>query len=168
MQVRDATPADRPWIEAFLDLANARRVARRGQVVDPLDHPMLISESDGARSGLLTFVVTGEDCEILTLHVVRRGAGAGSALVTAVRSIAAERGCRRLWVLTTNDNVDALRFYQRRGFRLTALRPGAVDEARLRLKPEIPEIGDHGIPLRDEIELALELPPGAPGLPDGQ
>ena len=55
--------------------------------------------------------------------------------------------------MTTNDNTDALRFYQRRGFRIRAVRSGAVDDARRRLKPGIPAIGDHGIPLSDEIEL---------------
>jgi ribosomal protein S18 acetylase RimI-like enzyme len=77
--------------------------------------------------------------------------------VKAVEQAAAERGCRRLWVLTTNDNVDALRFYQRRGFRLAELHPGAVDDSRARLKPEIPEAGEHGIPLRDELVLDKEV-----------
>jgi ribosomal protein S18 acetylase RimI-like enzyme len=61
----------------------------------------------------------------------------------------------RIWLVTTNDNVDALRFYQRRGFRLRALRPGAVDEARRLLKPRIPATGIYGIELRDELELEL-------------
>jgi ribosomal protein S18 acetylase RimI-like enzyme len=80
----------------------------------------------------------------------------GTALLEAVERIAAERGCRRLWLLTTNDNVDALRFYQRRGFRLARLNPGAVDEARARLKPELPTVGDYGIPIRDELVLEKE------------
>jgi hypothetical protein len=67
--------------------------------------------------------------------------------------LAARHGCARLWVITTNDNVDALRFYQRRGFRLAAVHRGAVDDSRSRLKPEIPVTGAYGIPLRDEIEL---------------
>ena len=75
------------------------------------------------------------------------------ALIAAVKDIAGRAGCTRLWVITTNDNVDALRFYQRRGFTLAALHAGAVDESRARLKPEIPVFGDHGIPLRDELEL---------------
>jgi hypothetical protein len=65
-------------------------------------------------------------------------------------------GCRKIWTITTNDNLDAMRFYQRRGFRIAAVRPGAVAAAR-RLKPTIPELGEHGIPIRDEIELALTL-----------
>ena len=57
---------------------------------------------------------------------------------------------------TTNDNIDALRFYQRRGFRMSALRPGVIDRSRLH-KPEIPRTGDYGIPLRDEIDLACQV-----------
>ena len=157
MRVRAATAEDWAWIESFLAEHHSTRVARRGEIVRPIDHPMLIAESDGEAGGLLTYIVAGAECEILTLHATRQWAGAGSALIAAVRDLAAERGCRRLWVLTTNDNVDAVRFYQRRGFRLSALRPGAVDDARRRLKPEIPELGDHGIPIRDEIELNMPV-----------
>jgi GNAT superfamily N-acetyltransferase len=118
---------------------------------------MLVAETSDGAVGLLTYIVDGEACEVLTLHAVRQWAGAGSALIAAVRAVAAEQGCRRLWLVTTNDNVDALRFYQRRGFRLAAVRPGLVDEARRTLKPEIPETGAYGIPLRDEIELEIRF-----------
>jgi hypothetical protein len=60
-----------------------------------------------------------------------------------------------VWLTTTNDNLDALRFYQRRGFRISAVRPRAVERARATLKPEIPEVGAYGIPVRDEIDLEL-------------
>jgi hypothetical protein len=87
-------------------------------------------------------------------------------LVAEVRRLATEQGCTALRVTTTNDNVDALRFYQRRGFVLTELRRRAVDDARRTLKPSIPLVGDHGIPLRDEIELRQELPiPAVRGRP---
>lgn len=155
MNVRAAGPGDKPWIERFL--GGWRDVARRGELLRPTDHAMLIAEESGERVGLLTYVVDGDACEILTLGATRPWSGTGTALVEAVRRVAREQGCRRLWVVTTNDNVDALRFYQRRGFRLDTLRPGAVDEARRTLKPAIPEIGDHGISLRDEIELVSDL-----------
>jgi len=61
--------------------------------------------------------------------------------------------CPRLWLVTTNDNVDALRFYQRRGFCLVCVHRGAVDHSRAHLKPEIPLAGNNRIPLRDELEL---------------
>jgi GNAT superfamily N-acetyltransferase len=155
--VRPAEPRDQPWIERFLDENVSLRVARRGELVQPLDHAMLIADLDGEPAGLLTYVLGDRDCEILTLHVVRRWAGVGSTLVDAVRDLARDAACRTLWVLTTNDNVDALRFYQRRGFRLRLVRPGAVDEARRTLKPEIPVLGAYDIALRDEIELEQEL-----------
>ena len=156
MRVRAAGADDREWVEGFLAEHNSLRVARGGELVNALDHPMLVAETDaGQPAGLLTYIVDGEACEVLTLHAMRQWAGAGSALVAAVRAVAAEQGCRRLWLVTTNDNVDALRFYQRRGFQLAAVRPGAVDEARRTLKPEIPGTGAYGIPLRDEIELEI-------------
>jgi len=80
------------------------------------------------------------------------------SLLEAVARNAAAKGCRRLWLITTNDNVDALRFYQRRGLRLVAVHRGAVDRARL-VKPQIPDVGSFGIAVHDEIELELELPP---------
>ncbi|HLI67700.1 MAG TPA: GNAT family N-acetyltransferase [Caulobacteraceae bacterium] len=92
--------------------------------------------------------------ELVAINAFLPRLGIGTALLAAITP--ALTGCDTLRLTTTNDNVDALRFYQRRGFRLHALRPGAVDEAR-RLKPDIPEVGDHGIPLRDEIDLVLRL-----------
>jgi ribosomal protein S18 acetylase RimI-like enzyme len=74
-----------------------------------------------------------------------------------LQAVAREAGCQRLWVVTRNDNVDALRFCQRRGFRLTELRPGAADASRDMLKPEIPSVGAHGITVRDELKLEMDL-----------
>jgi GNAT superfamily N-acetyltransferase len=154
--VRERREADRFAVEAFLAERHSHRVARLGRLENPMDHPALLAERDGALAGVLTYVIGDDECEILTLHATERQRGAGTALLEAVERVAAERGCRRLWVLTTNDNVDALRFYQRRGFRLAELHPGAVDDSRSRLKPELPEVGDHGIPLRDELVLDKE------------
>ena len=158
MLVRQREDEDRPAVEALLARHNASRGARRGALMHPIEHPALLAEEGDRLLGVLTYVIDGTDCEVLTIHADERRRGVGSALLAALRPLAARAGCTRLWVITTNDNVDALRFYQRRGFRLTSLHAGAVDDSRARLKPEIPELGDHGIPLRDELELELELP----------
>jgi GNAT superfamily N-acetyltransferase len=94
-----------------------------------------------------------EQCEVLTLHATEQWRGVGTALIETVEQPAAGHGCTRLWLITTNDSVDALRFYQRRGFRLAAVHLRAVDYSRSMLKPEIPVAGAYGIPVRDEIEL---------------
>jgi len=158
VRARASEEGDRKAVKRFLDERHTAEVARLGEVERALDHPALIAEhDDGSLAGVLTYVLRGDQCEILTLHATERHAGAGTELLNAVEQVAAERGCRRLWLLTTNDNVDALRFYQRRGFRLAQLHPGGVDEARAALKPEIPATGEYGIPLRDELVLDKEV-----------
>jgi GNAT superfamily N-acetyltransferase len=158
LRVRQRDESDRAEVEAFLAERYSLRVARLGRIEHPLDHPALVAERDGTLAGVLTYVLDGDGCEILTLHAAERFGGTGTALSEAVERLAADAGCARLWLITTNDNVDALRFYQRRGFRLAALHRGAVDDSRARLKPEIPPTGEHGIELRDELE--LEKVPG--------
>jgi GNAT superfamily N-acetyltransferase len=110
-------------------------------------------------TALVTFVVGPDGCEIVSLNSLVQGMGTGTALIDAVAEEAAHRGCRRVFLSTTNDNLDALGFYQRRGFQLAGLLLGAVNESR-REKPGIPQIEHRGIPIRDEI--ILELPLAAP------
>lgn len=129
-----------------------RLQARKGELIDVLDRPGLVAETDGSVIGVLTYDLQPTECELVAIVAAVRGTGIGSALVEALRERVPDRP---IWLVTTNDNLDALRFYQRRGFRLRALRAGAVDEARRTLKPSIPELGEHGIRLRDELELVL-------------
>jgi GNAT superfamily N-acetyltransferase len=157
MELRQVAAAD-PDVRDFLLQRGSAVVARRGELVDVLARPAVVATDAGALAGVLTYDLVDDSCEILTLHAARQWTGIGSALVMMVARLAAAAGCLRYWVLTTNDNVDALRFYQRRGFRLTAVRCGAVDQARLTLKPQIPLTGAYGIPIRDEIELMQDLP----------
>jgi ribosomal protein S18 acetylase RimI-like enzyme len=117
-------------------------------------------ESDRAWAetvGIVTYRTEDGDCELAFSAALERHLGIGSALLETL--LEAVPGCSRIWVVTTNDNLEALRFYQRRGFRLAALRPGAVDDARKRLKPQIRAVGEFSIPLRDELELELRLEP---------
>ena len=111
-----------------------------------------MAEAGGALIGLLMYDPGPAECELVALIAAVRGTGIGSSLLAALRERVPDRP---IWVVTTNDNLDALRFYQRRGFRLRAMRAGAVDEARATIKPSIPEVGERGIPLRDELELVL-------------
>jgi N-acetylglutamate synthase-like GNAT family acetyltransferase len=114
-------------------------------------------DESGGRLGLATYVVEGAVAELVSIDALRPSAGIGRQLVEAVVAATRAAGAERLFVMTTNDNLLALRFYQRTGFRLAEMRPGAVDEARARLKPSIPTIGNDGIPIRDEIDLVLDL-----------
>jgi len=104
----------------------------------------------------LHITLTEIECEIVTLDSVTECRGIGTSLIVAVRKVAFRAGCKRVWLITTNDNVKTIRFYQRRGFVLVAVHRNAIDESR-KLKPEIPRFGIDGIPIRDEIEMELIL-----------
>ena len=155
--IRPADKTDRNWVAHFLDEHwGSTRVVSRGQVYLAHLLPGFIIEQGEERVGLVTYRIEEDECEIVTINSLRSGEGIGTALIEAVKAVAEEEGCKRIWLITTNDNMDALRFYQKRDFHLAAVYPNALDESR-KIKPEIPLYGKDGIPLRDEIELELIL-----------
>jgi ribosomal protein S18 acetylase RimI-like enzyme len=151
--VREYRESDRAWAEGFMDDFGGRLQARRGELIDVLALPGFVAERDGRPIGLVTYRRENNECELAFIGAAERHKGTGTALLNALLEALAD--CGRIWLVTTNDNLEALRFYQRRGFVLSALRPGAADESRRRLKAEIGTVGDFGIPLRDELELEL-------------
>lgn len=155
--IRPLSPKDLSLVRQFiLDRWGAEKVVVHGSEYYPHELPGFIAEQDGTWIGLVTYQVSGESCEIVTLDSLVEGQGIGSTLIEAVKFQARAANCCRLWLVTTNDNLNALGFYQKRGFSLCALRPHAVDESR-KIKPSIPLIGESGIPIRDEIELEMEI-----------
>ncbi len=151
--VRPVRDDDRDWVGALLaERWGSAAVVTRGHVHEAEALPGFIAIRRDERLGLATFHLNRRRCELVTLDSLAERQGIGTALVDAVASAARAAGCDTLWLITTNDNTPALRFYQRRGFRLVAAHIGAIDEAR-RLKPEIPLVGLDGILIRDELEL---------------
>lgn len=118
--------------------------------------PGFVAWLEGRRVGHLTIADRGEQSEVVTLSTTIEGRGIGSALLDAAVQWARERGHRRIFLTTSNDNLRALALYQKRGWRLVAIHPGMMDRYRQREK-HIPLIGLNGIPLHDEIELELIL-----------
>ncbi|XVV08195.1 GNAT family N-acetyltransferase [Actinoplanes sp. CA-131856] len=155
--VRPAAPADRDLVTALLTRSwGTPTVVAHGVRYDASALPALIAWRDGEPAGLLTYRLGTDGLEIVTFDALTRHQGVGTALLDAVIKVAHDHHATRVWLITTNDNLDALRFYQRRGLRITGVSPGAVDEAR-RLKPSIPLTGDYGIEIHDELTVALTL-----------
>ncbi len=153
MRVRVKRAGDQVWISAFLAKRWGGCVLLHGRLVDAAGLPALIA---GDREGLATWRVVGDVAELVTLDAIVPGRGTGTALLARLVRRLRRAQVKRLRVATTNDNLDALRFYQRRGFRIVAVRAGAVERGRL-LKPAIPAVGEYGIAIRDEIELEMRL-----------
>jgi ribosomal protein S18 acetylase RimI-like enzyme len=131
-------------------------VVAHGVVYHPDTLEGFVAVNENEWVGEITYSFTDEGCEIVTLDSLREGQGLGTKLIDAVVEEARRQGCRRLFLITTNDNLKALGFYQKRGFELVKIIRGAVNESR-KIKPSIPLVGMNNIPLRDEIELEMKL-----------
>ena len=132
-------------------------ITSRGIVHEVANLPCLLAIGGERWLGVAVYQPARGECELILLEAFERRAGIGTALLAATIEEARKSNSRRLWLVTTNDNLDALRFYQRRGLRLARLWVDATTDARHKLKPEIPLVGDYEIPLRDELELELML-----------
>jgi GNAT superfamily N-acetyltransferase len=127
-----------------------------GEIVDLSKAEGFLLLRDGRISALVTYRIRGNLCDILSLDSLSECHGVGSALIERVAKTAKSRGCCRIVVVTTNDNLNAIRFYQKRGFDMTRLFYNALEKSRM-IKPEIPLIGENGIPLRHEIEFERKI-----------
>jgi GNAT superfamily N-acetyltransferase len=155
--VRALTDADRLWMKGWLERAwGSTTVARHGRLSDAAGLPGFAALVDEEPVGLLTYDRQGDEVEVVTLQAEPEGGGAGRALMDAVTRYGRHTGARRIWLVTTNDNIRAIRFYQQWGMDLCGYVRHGVDRSR-RVKPSIPTVGSHGIALRHELEFALDL-----------
>lgn len=150
--------------ELFLRHWHDDYVIGHGRVYRPEDLEAFVAANETNNiKGLLTFLVEENALEIFTLDSFLEGQGIGTRLLESAEQEAIKRQCKRLWLITTNDNLHALGFYQRRGFQIISVSPNAVDKSR-KIKPSIPLIADNRIPIRDELTLEKRLnSPQSPG-----
>ncbi len=157
IEVGPSGPEDAAWVVATLAERWGNVVMiLRGEEFDLTEFPALVARDAGRRVGLATVRRDPSGhAELMSLDSLEEGRGVGSALIEAACAWGRSCGVHSLRVVTTNDNLRALGLYQRRGFRLVALRPGAVDQSRRR--KVIPELGVGGLPIHDELELERPL-----------
>jgi ribosomal protein S18 acetylase RimI-like enzyme len=155
--VRPLSNADRAWVRQFM-IAHwgDEIIVGHGEVMRPHEHAGFGVFDGDTVIGLVTYRIVGDECEVISLDSLREGLGIGKMLMQVVVDQAKLRNCTRVWLITTNDNIRALAFYQKRGFVIAAVHRNAVDTSR-KLKPSIPLIANNGIPIRDEIELEMML-----------
>ena len=128
----------------------------RGEIIDGTKVEGFLLQEDNKIIGLVTYIFFEDICEIVSIDSKKENMGIGTALLKQVEKVATDNNCRKMRLITTNDNLRALQFYQKRGYCLSKLYPNAMEEVR-KVKPNIPMIGENGIPLRDEIELEKYL-----------
>jgi ribosomal protein S18 acetylase RimI-like enzyme len=155
--VRALGDADQLWKVSTLEQSwGSTTVARLGEAIDAATLPGFVATDGDERVGLLTYAQRQGELEVVTIQSLCPGRGIGRSLMDAARDHATRHAVRRIWLITTNDNIRALAFYQRWGMDLRRMVPNGVDVSRL-VKPSIPPVGSSGIPLRHELELELVL-----------
>ncbi len=154
---RPSGPEDLPQMRSFWkEHWGNDFVVAHGVIYRPENLDGFIALKDEQWVGLITYCRLPGECEVVSLDSLREGQGIGTRLIEKVVAEARQAGCKRVFLITTNDNLEALGFYQKRGFQLVRVNRGAIHESR-KIKPGISLIGEHGIPLRDEIELEMLL-----------
>jgi len=147
------TEDDREWLRnLWLSEWGGETMVSKGKTHHLQELDALIAWDDGVRVGSATYNFETDRCELMSINAIVEGSGVGSALISAVEKTVQKTGIHRIWLITSNDNLDALRFYQRRGYRITAVYPNAIDVA-WKFKPTIPQLGYYEIPIHDELEL---------------
>ena len=157
MDIRRLLPEDTPRLRQFWkEQWSGDFIVTHGSIHQPEDVDGFVVEDGELWAGLITYKLVNDECEVISLDGLREGEGIGTMLLRKVIEEARIRKCKRVFLITTNDNLYALGFYQRRDFELVTIHRGAVNETR-KIKPAIPIIGQNHIPLRDEIELEMTL-----------
>lgn len=128
----------------------------RGEIVDMKVLDGFVIYENEIIIGLVTYRIREGECEIMSLDSLKECHGIGTALVNKVIKTAADAKCIKVKLITTNDNINAIRFYQKRGFDMVHLYHNSLETAR-KLKPSIPLLGEFNIPLKHEIEFEMKL-----------
>lgn len=157
LTIRQKESQDEEWIRVLLrEHWGSEKIVINGRIIYPSQLPAYIAVMDDQPVGLVTYTISSDECEIITLNSIRSGEGIGTQLLNAVTTTARTAGCKLIHLYTTNDNINALRFYQKYGFQLVNFIKNGVDTDR-EIKPEIPKISKSGIPISDYLELAMKV-----------
>lgn len=154
--VRSIEKTDKNWIRKVMVDSWKSEMIVASRLFNALTLPGFIAEIDNKPTGIVTFDISDKRLEIVSLNSISEGQGVGSTLIEKVKKLAKEKNLKSVWLVTSNDNIDSLKFYQKRGFRITKVYPDAIDKAR-KIKPQIPKIGNYGIPLKDTVELECKI-----------
>lgn len=128
----------------------------RGEVIDMTKLDGFAAYENEDIIGLITYRIENSECEIMSLDSLKENMGIGTILLNKAVETASNINCTKIKLITTNDNINAMRFYQKRGFDMMQIYHNALEKSR-KIKPSIPMTGNFGIPLKHEIEFERKI-----------
>lgn len=157
IQIKAIASDDAIWLENLIEKEwGGNPLVVRTISYFPRTMPGLVAYQNDKRVGILSYEIRDDICEIIIFEVFDKFQGIGTQMLEALKDLVKKNGCKQIYLMTTNDNLDALRFYQKRGFVISGIHIDSVKKSRA-IKPSIGLTGDFGIPVRDEIDLILDL-----------
>jgi len=157
MTIRKIAKKDLVWLVKLMTQKwSSAKIVSKGKIYDVQKLPGFVAVDKNNYLGLITYNIENNNCEIISLNSLKEGIGVGSVLIKRVIETAKEKKCKRVFIITTNNNLQGLRFYQKKGFTIKAVYKDAIKQSR-KLKPEIPLYGSCGIAIKDEIELEMKF-----------
>ena len=155
--LREIKSTDQEWIKKIsLDLWNSVEVVSQHKIyyTDKLSGILAIYQD--TRAGLLLYSIDQPTLNIISLNTLYENIGIGSKLIERIEKIGIKKRLKKVRITTTNDNIDALRFYQAKGFQIINVNVDIMKKYR-KLKPGLPKLGFYNIEIRDEFVLEKPL-----------
>jgi len=164
-------PVDREYIRRHWEETWGLPVVSIDRTYEPEDVQGLVWRDEwGDAQGLITWHIEGEHAEIVTVDAYQQGRHIGGRLLDGAEAELRRRGVHHATIVTTNDNLRAIAFYVRRGYRMVRIALDDMERVR-KIKPSVPRLGLNNVPLRDMIELEKDLTEAAQGgshrIPEG-
>lgn len=157
INIQEIKNEDYVWIrKIFKQEWGGDFIVSKGKIHRPEQLNGYIAKLNNRKVGLITYEIQKGELEIVSLNSFLQNKGIGTKLVKKVINLAKKKNLKRVWLITTNDNLKALKFWQKRGFVFKKVYSNAIELSR-KIKPGIPLVGNEGIPLRDEIELEMKI-----------
>ena len=155
MEFIEKTEKDNHAVSKIIKGWGSDILVSRGKAHKAQDLDGILAYEEGKIVGIGLYSIKN-DCEIVLLETFIQNKGIGTQIIDKIKEIVEIGKCNRIWLVTTNSNINAIYFYQKRGFTISNIYINAMEEAR-KIKPEIPKMAENGIEIRDEIEFEIEI-----------
>lgn len=154
MRVEKITDEIRDKVEKLIECRwGSTLIVFRGKVHKADELPGSVAYYEDEIQGVITYEINNDECEIVSLDSLIEDKGIGSKLLEKAIETARKKKCKRIWLITTNDNLKSMKFYQKRGFEIASVHANAVVEAR-KINPKY---GFEEIPIKHEVEFERKL-----------
>jgi ribosomal protein S18 acetylase RimI-like enzyme len=109
-------------------------IVSKGKIFNSAELKGFICKENNNIVGLITYRIENNECEIVSLNSTVENRGLGTSLINKMINHSRKNNYQRIWVMTTNDNTKAIRFYQKRGFEWVGYYKDSIQKSKKSIK----------------------------------